>query len=83
MEIKEWIVGWFEEHGSADKKEIMENSSCNYFEKGYIDSFNFIFLISDIEANYNIKFNNDQFVDRSFATIDGLAEIIKNTCEGK
>lgn len=55
------------------------NISCqeNYFDAG-IDSFSFITLVNIIEEKYNISFTNNEFQDRKFSTIHGLAEIIES-----
>ncbi len=76
MDTKQWIIEWFASHSAIDKETLAAKSDANYFEAEFIDSFNFIFLVGDIEEHFKIKFTNDQFVDRSFATIDGLTAII-------
>lgn len=75
-EIKGWLVDWFTKNGTVTKDVLLENMSKNYFNEGFLDSFTFISLIADIEEQYDIEFDNDQFLDREFATLDGLAEII-------
>lgn len=74
--IKNWIIDWFVENGTATKEQVSESLDANYFNAGFIDSFTFISLIGDIEDEYDIEFDNDQFLDRDFATVNGLAEII-------
>ncbi|MBQ8822351.1 MAG: acyl carrier protein [Lachnospiraceae bacterium] len=74
--IREWIIDWFVENGTTEKEVLCENLNSNYFNAGFIDSFVFISLIGDIEEEYDIEFDNEQFLDRDFATINGLAEII-------
>ncbi len=74
--IKSWIIDWFVENGTATKEQVLESMDSNYFSAGFIDSFTFISLIGDIEDEYDIEFDNDQFLDRDFATVNGLAEII-------
>jgi len=76
MDTKQWIIDWFASHSTVDKDTIIAKCDVNYFEAEFIDSFNFIFLVGDIEDSFKIKFTNDQFVDRSFATINGLVAII-------
>lgn len=75
-EIREWLVEWFVENGSVTREKLLKNMDSNYFNDGFIDSFTFISLIGDIEDEYNIEFDNDQFLDRDFATLNGLADII-------
>lgn len=77
METKrEWLIEWFESNATVDRATLEKNLDVNYLDAGYIDSFVFISLIGDIEEKFGISFNNEQFMDRSFATINGLAEIL-------
>lgn len=74
--IVEWIVSWLADHAGILKDDVEKHLSENYFDLGYIDSFGFIELLDSIESEYGIQFDNEQFEDRKFATISGLAEII-------
>ena len=76
-DIKGWIVKWFVENANADETTLKKDYSVNYFDAGFIDSFTFISLIGELEETFGIEFDNDQFVDREFATIDGLTGIIE------
>ncbi len=76
MLLKDWLIDWFENNTDLNKEEIIENSAKNYFEEGWIDSFKFITFISDVEESFNIRFSNEEFQNRAFATIDGLNSII-------
>lgn len=75
--VQEWLINWFVKNAEADREELYKNISENYFQLGYIDSFEFINLIGDIENQFNIEFENDQFEDRSFSTIKGMTTIIE------
>ena len=75
-ETKEWIVKWFETHAAAPVGTIAKSTSENYFEKGWIDSLSFISFIAEIEEAFDVQFSNEEFQNRAFATIDGLANII-------
>lgn len=79
--IRNWLVHWFEENSMIKNAKIDMLTSSSYFEEGLIDSFMFIQLIADIEEKYNLEFENEQFEDRSFSTIDGLVEIIERNLE--
>ena len=76
MDYRNWVIEWFENHSTASREQIMENLDKNYFDLSYIDSFQFIELISDIEE-IGIELGNDQFEDRNFATINGLIGILE------
>lgn len=77
MDVKKWIIDWFISEGEADENSVKDNLDTNYFTIGFIDSFKFINMIADIEEKYGIEFDNDQFEDRSFSTINGLTNVIE------
>jgi acyl carrier protein len=76
-DIKQWLENWFRKNSVMPRDDIRRESGENYLEKGWIDSLAFITLISDIEEQFSIRFSNDEFQDRSFATIDGLTKAIR------
>lgn len=77
MNISEWLINWFIKNSHIEKNEIESNISEDYFAKGWIDSLKFITFISDMENHFSITFSNDEFQNKSFATISGLAKIIQ------
>jgi len=83
MNTKDWIINWFEENTDLNKEEIEKNISENYFAKGWIDSLKFISFITDIEGNFNIRFSNEEFQNRSFSTIEGMSKIIQGKVNEK
>lgn len=78
MDTRKWLIDWFDDNSSVSRDTIVEETDTDYLESGWIDSMAFIKLISDIEEEYEIEFENDEFQDRSFATLDGLSEMIVN-----
>ena len=74
---KKWLPDWFERNTAISLKEIQEKSALNYLEQGWIDSLKFITLITEIEEHFDIVFSNDEFQNRAFGTLDGLAEAVK------
>jgi acyl carrier protein len=73
-----WLVSWFREQ-NADVANLPEEkiATANYFAECYIDSFGVIALISDIEERFGVRFDEDDFQNRRFATVDGLAGLIR------
>lgn len=72
--VLDWIASWFVEKSGQEQLDL-EN---NFFELDYIDSFGVIELIEDLEYEFNIIFNQEDFQDRRFSSIDGLADIVVN-----
>ncbi|MDE7352665.1 MAG: acyl carrier protein [Acetatifactor sp.] len=83
MEVKKWIIDWMADNSGVSSEEISQNSEANFFEKEYIDSFAFIMLIAGIEETFGVTFDNEQFEDRAFSTINGLAECIERNRKDK
>ena len=77
MEVTSWLVDWFQKNTSLEQAEIEGRLNENYFEKGWIDSFKFMSLITDIETKFKLVFSNEDFQNREFSTIKGIAEIIE------
>ena len=75
----DWLIAYFSKNGTIPE----DIEKIDFFETGLIDSFGVIELIGEIESYFNIRFNEDNFQDRRFSTIKGLAEIIKEIKEYK
>ena len=76
MGIEEWLIRWLADHSDAGEAEIRLKPDANYFAEGWMDSLNLIELICDAEEHFQIDFSNEDFQNRSFSTVRGLANII-------
>lgn len=83
METKDWVLNWFVENTDITEEEITENLNSNYFQEGWIDSFKFMNMIGDVEDEFDIEFENEEFQDREFATFNGLIKTITKKQNGK
>jgi len=83
VNVKTWIIEWFKKNTDLSEENIGNDLNVNYFEKGWIDSLQFIIFVSEIEENLNIRFSNEQFQDRTFSTIDGVIRIIEEKINEK
>jgi acyl carrier protein len=83
MNVKEWVIEWFEKNSDQEKNEIEQNLHEDYLAKCWIDSLKFIELISEIEEHYIIKFSNNDFQDRSFSIGNGLVKAIEDKINEK
>ena len=68
----EWLYEWFAKRSPKTNLEPNEN----FFQQGAIDSLGIIELIEDMEVNFKIRFNSNDFQDRRFSSVNGLTEII-------
>lgn len=73
----EWVVDWFSDHGPLPRETVEERPDANYLEEGWIDSLKFIKLLSATEERFGIEFTNDEFQDRSFATVEGFVRLVE------
>ena len=78
----EWLVEWFARQAQLDAEEVRAMRAQNYFDRGLVDSFGVIEMISELQDHFGIHLTEDLFQDRRFATIDGLGEIIDELREG-
>ncbi|KKW24561.1 MAG: hypothetical protein UY74_C0014G0019 [Candidatus Kaiserbacteria bacterium GW2011_GWC2_52_8b] len=77
QDVRRWLIEWFGHQVAGGEVEVERHAGDNYFDRGWIDSLSVITLISALEDEFEIHFSNEEFQERSFATIDGLAEIIE------
>ncbi len=50
--------------------------SDNFIEDGYLDSFDIVTLISEIEEKYNVSIKGLDIVPENFETIESIAKLI-------
>lgn len=74
-EIQTWLTGWFAERNPD--RDCPPASTENYYDAGLIDSFGIIELIEEIEKKYDIMFDDDEFTEPAFMTIEGLADLVR------
>lgn len=72
----DWLAAWFRRKAPDRTLADEELLRCNFFDAGLIDSFGVIELITEVEAEFGIRFDQNHFQDRRFPTIAGLAELI-------
>lgn len=82
-EIESWLISWFEKNAGMESMDLEGKMGANYLSSGWIDSFKFMEFVNDIEERYGIRFSNEEFQDRSFSTLRGLARIIAGKINGK
>lgn len=73
---KLWLVEWFRNRNGGLPVAEADIDDANIFETQMIDSFGTIELVGAMEAELNIRFTNDHYMDRRFTTIGGLSEMV-------
>lgn len=67
-----WLFDWFR----ARAPRVTLAAEDNYFSAGAIDSFGVIELIEDMEQAFAVRFTQDDFQDRRFSSVAGLAALL-------
>ena len=55
------------------------NSDLNFIEEGYLDSFDLITIVSDLESKFDIKINGSMIVPENFNSIDSIEKLVQNS----
>ena len=73
--IKDWLSAWFTQHSNVDSG---INEYSNLVEMGVLDSYKMILLIHDVESDYQINLDWDDFSNHETDpyTLDKLSRII-------
>jgi len=73
-----WLIKWFrEQNPMLASLTDQEMEAADFFAAEYIDSFGVIMLIEAAEQEFGISFDEDDFQNRSFSRVAGLAELIR------
>ncbi len=59
------------------RPEFEFNSDVNYLDEGYLDSFDLITIVSDLETTFNIKINGSLIVPESFSSLDSIVKLVQ------
>ena len=70
MTPTEWLIAWFR---NRDQRAMPDT---DFFAAGLLDSLDVVELVTAVESHYDIRLTPQQFRDRRFSTVRGLAEII-------
>lgn len=74
MDYTAWLQDWFAQRAPALNLTLDEN----YFNAGAIDSLGVIELVEDVETAFSLSFTPEDFQDRRFTSIAGLAELLRD-----
>ena len=63
---------------SEIRPEFDFTDSNNFFEDGYIDSFDLISLVATLDKEFNIKIKGTDIVPENFRNIDAINSLLQN-----
>ncbi len=55
------------------------NSDLNFIDEGYLDSFDLITIVSDLESKFDIKINGSMIVPENFNSLDSIVKLVQNS----
>jgi acyl carrier protein len=61
------------------RPEFEFEEGVNYIDAGYLDSFDLITLVDDLENTFNIKINGALIVPESFQNIDSILNLVQSS----
>lgn len=79
MEIKNKVLGYFEQHGNqglAGQTEE-EKLNCYYLDTGVIDSMGIIMMVMYLEQEFGVQFSAEDMQSYEFQTPKGLISLIE------
>ena len=70
------ILRWIEEQGSLPEDTITAETTL--IESNYLDSMDFLHLVSFMEDTFDIKFDPDLLVPENFETVQHIANLVEH-----
>jgi acyl carrier protein len=61
------------------RPEFEFDKSINFVDAGYLDSFDLITIVADLENTFNIKINGALIVPESFQNIDSILNLVQSS----
>lgn len=61
------------------RPEFEFDSNLNFIEEGWLDSFDIISLVSDLEAEFDIKISGEQITPENFCGLEAIIFVIQNS----
>lgn len=77
-EVKDFIIKLLEKKRPISKD--IDIDSLEYFKTGHVDSLGLMKFILEIEEKFNIEISEEDMMDESFGTVDGVVDIVSRKC---
>ena len=76
-EVRRFVYHWFKKKVERKRLDVELTDDLDYFQAGLLDSMGVVLLVQEIEAGLSVRFTDEHFQDRRFATLGGLIEIVQ------
>lgn len=53
--------------------------STDFIEDGYLDSFDIVSLVSELEEQFNVKIDGLEIVPENFGSVEAIAALVKKS----
>ncbi len=53
--------------------------SADFIEDGYLDSFDIVSLVSELEEQFNVKIDGLEIVPENFGSVEAIAALVKKS----
>ena len=59
------------------RQEFYFESSSDFIEDGYLDSFDLVTLVAELDETFNISIDGLDIVPENFMSVETIAEVVK------
>ena len=73
-EVREFVIKLLEKKRPIAKD--IDIDSLEYFKSGHVDSLGLMKFILQIEENFDVEISEEDMMNKAFATVGGVVEII-------
>lgn len=55
------------------------SQDVNYMEEGYLDSFDIVTLVTELEDNFDITINGEDILPENFSSKEAIAKLVERS----
>jgi len=77
MDVKNKVINILKEISQKSDKNGEELFTIYYLDRGLIDSFQIVEMITKLEAIFDITFSSEELESENFRTLKGVTKLIK------
>ena len=77
MPVKDYVITYLDSQNPIPGEGEVEKLACLYLDSGVIDSMGIVFMITEFEEKFGIRFSSDHLQSDDFQTVGGVIRIIE------
>lgn len=82
-DVRRFVYNWFKKKAERKRLDVELSDDLDYFQAGLLDSMGVVLLVQEIETGLGVRFTEEHFLDRRFATLGGLIAIVQDIRDGE